>query len=256
MQHLFTAEGDAALVALLRQQPLLAFDFDGTLAPIVARPRDARLSQAVAMRLKALATRLPVAIVTGRAVEDVRGRLGFEPRYIVGSHGAEDGRDTAEAASRARVLDPLRARLASREAELAAVGIQVEDKTQSLALHYRLSRQRQQALALIRELLSPPDDSLHVFSGKMVENIAPAGAPDKARAVHALVERCSARSAFFAGDDVNDEPVFATAPPNWLTVRVGRDEPGSRARFFLDSPAEMALLLGRMLDQLVAAGGP
>jgi hypothetical protein len=44
-----------ALAAVLRRHPLLAFDFDGTLAPIVARPDDARLSQAVSARLKALA---------------------------------------------------------------------------------------------------------------------------------------------------------------------------------------------------------
>lgn len=50
-----------------------------------------------------------------------------------------------------------------------------------------------------------------------------------------------------AGDDVNDEPVFVSAPPDWLTVRIGRDHPASRARYFLDSPAEMAMLLERML---------
>jgi len=46
---------------------------------------------------------------------------------------------------------------------------------------------------------------------------------------------------------VNDEPVFVSAPPDWLTVRIGRDHPASRARYFLDSPAEMAMLLERML---------
>ena len=54
----------------------------------------------------------------------------------------------------------------------------------------------------------------------------------------------------FAGDDVNDEPVFVAAPPDWLTVRVGRDEPASHAQYFLDSPVEMALLLERMLTFL------
>jgi hypothetical protein len=57
----------------------------------------------------------------------------------------------------------------------------------------------------------------------------------------------------FAGDDVNDEPVFARAPTHWLTLRVGRDA-ASRARFFLDSPAEMAMLLERLRNRLDEAG--
>ncbi len=247
MQHLFTPEGEAALAAALRQRPLLAFDFDGTLAPIVARPADARLSQAVSARLKALAAQLPVAIVTGRAVQDVRGRLGFEPTYIVGSHGAEDPDDPAAGAAHAHRLDRLRDRLRARQAELATAGVVVEDKGASLALHYRLARQRDRAQALITDVLSPRDPDWCIFGGKMVVNVTSRDAPDKATAVHALVARCGAASAVFAGDDINDEPVFESALPGWLTIRIGRAERTSRARYFLDSPSEMAMLLARML---------
>ena len=96
MQHLFSPEGEAALAAVLRLQPLMAFDFDGTLAPIVARPTEARIPQAIVKHLRALAQRLPVAIVSGRAVGDVRQRLGFEPHFVLGSHGAEDDSDPLE----------------------------------------------------------------------------------------------------------------------------------------------------------------
>jgi trehalose 6-phosphate phosphatase len=247
MQHLFHHDGEAALAAALRQRPLLAFDFDGTLAPIVARPDDARISQAVSARLKALATQLPLAIVTGRTVDDVRGRLGFEPRYIMGNHGAEDPLDPAAAATLTGVLEPLRQRLRASQAELAEVGVVVEDKGASLALHYRLSRQRERALALIGDVLAPPVAAWRVFGGKMVVNIVPRNAPDKAGAVHGLVARCGAGCAVFAGDDVNDEPVFESAPAHWLTIRIGRAERHSAARYFLDSPSEMAMLLERML---------
>jgi trehalose 6-phosphate phosphatase len=253
MQHLFHHEGEAALAAALRQRPLLAFDFDGTLAPIVAQPDQARISQAVSARLKALATQLPLAIVTGRTVDDVRGRLGFEPLYIVGNHGAEDPLDPVDPAAAsvlAAALAPLRLRLHEQQARLADAGVVVEDKGASLALHYRLSRQRERAQALIGELLTPPHPGWRVFGGKMVVNIVPRQAPDKAFAVHALVARSGAACAVFAGDDVNDEPVFESAPPHWLTVRIGRCERHSAARFFLDSPSEMAMLLERMLALL------
>ena len=246
MQHLFSPEGDAALRAVVCRRPLLAFDFDGTLTPIVARPDDARISAAVAKRLAALAARMPVAIVTGRAIADVRQRLGFEPRFVVGNHGAEDELDATGAACRAAALDGLRAALRAGNVALAAAGVWVEDKGQSIALHYRLAREHGSALALIQDVLAPQRGYLHVFGGKMVVNAVQAGAPDKAQAVHTLVARCGAAAALFAGDDANDEPVFASAPPHWLTLRVGRDEPSSRARFFVDGPQEMAILLGRI----------
>jgi trehalose 6-phosphate phosphatase len=250
MQHLFHHDGEAALAAALRQRPLLAFDFDGTLAPIVARADQARIPQAVSTRLRALATQLPLAIVTGRSVDDVRGRLGFEPLYIVGNHGAEDPRDPQAMAALSALLSPLRQRLLARKADLMAAGVLVEDKGASLALHYRLSRQPEKALALIAELLSAAEPTWRVFGGKRVVNVMPRQAPDKADAVHSLVSRCGVGCAVFAGDDDNDEPVFETAPPHWLTIRIGRQERRSAARYFLDSPREMAMLLERMLALL------
>lgn len=255
MRHLFTPEGDSALSAVLRLRPLLAFDFDGTLAPIVARPDDARISVAVATRLKVLATLLPVAIITGRAVADVRPRLGFEPRFIVGNHGAEAEPAPSSQEVLARALDGLRAHLQAHAAALRSAGVRVEDKELSIALHYRLSRDRMLARQRIDGLLTPLPAGLRTFAGKMVVNVASADAPDKAQAIHALVGAIGAAAAFFAGDDVNDEPVFVSAPAHWLTLRIGRDDPGSRARYGLDGPHEMAMLLDRILVICTAGAG-
>ena len=250
MKHLLSAHGQTSLAALLRQQPLLAFDFDGTLAPIVRRPDQARISKSVAARLNALSHHLPVAIITGRAVEDVRDRLGFEPQYIVGNHGAEDAEFSSEQAELTKKLDPMRARLAAVRGMLSDSGVLVEDKGQSLAFHYRLSRQPQLARSQIADFISSEDGLLRVFSGKMVVNVVPANAPNKADALLALVARSAANHAFFAGDDVNDEPVFKSAPASWLTVRIGRVDPRSKAMFYIYSPSEMARLLDHMLTHL------
>ena len=242
------------LAATVARKPLLAFDFDGTLAPIVEQPDDARVPPEVALRLQALTPHLPVAIVTGRSIADVRGRLGFTPHYIVGNHGAEQDLAEGDPAPVSQALEPLRARLRQRQAELAGLGVAVEDKQHSMALHYRLSPQRELAHALIQDLLAPPDAALRIFAGKMVVNISPADSADKADAVKALLARCGASCALFAGDDVNDEPVFIAAAPTWLTLRVGRDERHSDARYFVHGPHEMALLLDRILALLPAAG--
>lgn len=251
MRHLFSTEGDAALVATMAQRPLLAFDFDGTLAPIVARPDDAHVPLAVARRLDRLSAVLPVAIITGRSVEDVRGRLGFNPQFVIGNHGAEDptiGLQTAPA-----LFDGLRDRLREHAAQLAAAGVSVEDKHHSIAVHYRLARDRDQALELITVLLDDLGPDVAVFGGKLVVNVVSARAPDKAQAVVRLVEQCQVSSTVFLGDDINDEPVFARQEPNWLTVRVGRDYPNTQARFCLDSPGEVASMLDRMLVLLPGA---
>jgi len=251
MKHLFTPPGEQALHTVMALRPLLAFDFDGTLAPIVARPDDARVSSAIAQQLRQLATMCPVAIVTGRSVADVAQRLGFEPHFIVGNHGAEDPLDTSPPHT-SPSLDALRQRLAAAGPALAAAGVSIEDKRFSLALHYRLARDRDAAQAAIDQLLGTLEPGLETFGGKCVMNVVDTQAPDKGDAVVKLVERTGTAAAVFVGDDVNDEAVFVRAPPHWLTVRIGRDDPKSRAAYFLDGHAEVALFLGMMLNALSA----
>lgn len=246
--------GDAAIAQLLTRRPLLAFDFDGTLAPIVAAPTDARLSPAVASHLAALAKRAPVAVISGRSLADLRPRLGFKPAFLIGNHGAEDADDPSATALRRSALDPLRLHLQQRSQNLDAAGVLVEDKGLSVALHHRLSPSQPTAHAAIEGVLADLPPGLQVFGGKQVVNLVPMGSPDKADALLSLVQRCGAGSALFVGDDVNDEPVFVRAPAHWLTLRVGHDA-RSRARFFLDSPTDVARLLGRLRTLLDGQSG-
>src|SRR2546423_11602405 len=126
MRHLFQHAGRAALMEVLGARPLLAFDFDGTLAPIVARPDEARVARAVSDRLAQLTTLRPVAVITGRSVEDVAPRLGFVPQYIVGNHGAEDPEESRQFDMSA--LETFRRQLAVNADQMRSAGIEVEDK--------------------------------------------------------------------------------------------------------------------------------
>ena len=247
MKHLFSNEGLHALAAVLALKPLLAFDFDGTLAPIVARPDDVRVSTAVSHRLTQLAHWRPVAIVTGRKVADVTPRLGFEPAYIVGSHGAEDPA-LATSVAHERALASARTYLAEHASALEDAGVMIEDKGHSMALHYRLARDREKAQRCITSTIAHIGPGLHTFGGKFVVNLVAENAPNKGDAVQRLVARSESGAALFVGDDVNDEAVFEIAPSHWLTVRIGQDAPGSRAQFFLNSHAEMAHLLQLLMD--------
>ena len=130
-----------------RSRPLLAFDFDGTLAPIVARPDDVRVSAPIARRLERSRSVLPVAIVTGRSIDDVRGRLGFVPPFDR-RQPRRRGRRRPPATTRCRAaLDALARASARARRRAGGAGVVVEDKRQSLALHYRLARDRERAPA-------------------------------------------------------------------------------------------------------------
>src|SRR5205809_101422 len=56
-------------------QAAVFLDYDGTLTPIVNRPEDAWLSDSMRQALRELAARMPVAILSGRDLDDVR-RVG------------------------------------------------------------------------------------------------------------------------------------------------------------------------------------
>lgn len=245
---LLSPEGLAALAALMRRRALLAFDFDGTITAIRPTPGEVQVEPGLAMRLAALARRQPLAIVTGRKVADVRPRLGFEPAYVVGNHGAEDASRPDESEQFLQALEPLREALRVRADAFAHAGILVEDKGQSLALHYRNAIEPELARASIEDLLTRHARELHVFGGKFVFNAVAADAPDKARAMHDLVRRAGVETALFIGDDVNDEPVFEAARPDWLTARIG-DDVQTRARFGLRDHREVE----RVVDALLAA---
>ncbi len=245
--------GEAALAALAAARALLAFDFDGTLAPIADHPEDVRVAPEVALCLAALARRRPLAIITGRAVADVRERLGFVPAHIVGNHGAESA-FTGHADTWRAVLDGVRERLARDAGPLAALGVRVEDKGQSIALHYRMAPDRLAARRAIRGFLAAAavGPQLRVFGGKLVYNLVAAAAPDKGDALLALVAHLRCDTALFVGDDVNDEAVFRSAPAHWVTVKVGRDERPSHARFLLNGHEDLLPFLHRLAGFLEA----
>lgn len=247
LRQLGSAAGSAALRALHGRRPLLAFEFDGTLAPVVARPEDARVPPAVASRLARLCALRPVAVFSGRPIADLRTRLDFTPRHLIGNHGAEDDTDPIASQRLRGRLDALRARLAIDASGLGAAGVSIEDKHQSISLHYRLARDRAGARAAIDTLLADLGTDLRQREGRCVVSLLPAEAPDAGHVMHRLLACNDADAALFVGTDVEDATVFDAAPAHWVTVRVGPGDAASRARFSLGSICEMVTLLDRLL---------
>lgn len=251
MIHLFEAWQEVAARLREAERLLLMLDFDGTLAPIVARPPDARIPPHTQATLGALEAcpNVTLAIVSGRAVRAVRALAGLDGIHYFGSHGGErlrPGSRTVETDAGARAgIQNLCRRLARELADVP--GFEVEDKGASAAAHYRNVEpgQRGRVEKAVREAVAA-DRSLRIGSGKMVFDITPRDGRDKGAVTRGLLREAGGLPLYF-GDDTTDESAFLALPASAVTVHVGPQEDQSAARYRVSGPREVAESLVRIL---------
>lgn len=248
----FFEHGVGHLDDMAGERMLCAFDFDGTLAPIVTQPEHARTPLPVLQRLSELERHAPIAVITGRSIADIGDRLGFAPDFLIGNHGMEGAPGMeAHAAQHAAQCRQWKSvlELMLCNSDQFDPNIWIEDKTYSLSLHYRLARDQQAAESRLRQALERLQPAPRIVGGKCVFNVLPQDALDKGRALEALMQACQARYALYVGDDVTDEDVFRLGRPDILTVRIGRCS-DSAARFYLNHRLDLVQLLDRLLRRL------
>jgi trehalose 6-phosphate phosphatase len=191
-------------LAALRAEPgrtAILLDFDGSLSEIVERPELASAVGGAPEILAELAARYGmVALISGRPTEDLRRLLGVPSVRLAGHYG--------------RLVDQAPLSAEARERVAAAArgldGVWLDDKGESVAVHYRLATDPGEA----RESLMGPlaaiarDQGLELIEGKMVLELVPGGAPRKGAAVIRLAGEIDAVAAMFAGDDLADVEAF------------------------------------------------
>jgi trehalose 6-phosphate phosphatase len=231
---------------------LLAFDFDGTLAPIVTN-RDRAGMRATTYRLLERVCKLyPCAIISGRSRTDVTPRLkGLPVRYVMGNHGLEPGKHMAKFERQVATVRPmLEQALAGRQ------GVDVEDKRFSLAVHYRRSRRKRDARKAIYDTVNRLPIRMRTIPGKLVVNVVPERAPHKGDALLELRAKEGADTAIYVGDDATDEDVFMLDQPGrLLSIRVGLAR-SSSAPYFLRNQREIDALLARLARLRTSDGRP
>jgi trehalose 6-phosphate phosphatase len=217
-----TTPAGAAWLDAVRADPgdaLLAFDFDGTLSPIVDDPDRAFAHPEAADRLAALAQRVGhLAVVTGRPADVVVERLGL--RSLVGlgdimvfGHYGLQRWDSAS--GEVSVPDPhpglerVRRELPDVLAATGTEAAYVEDKGAAVAVHTRRLPDPATALERLRAPLAglAEDAGLALEPGRLVLELRPPGV-DKGGALRALVAETRATSVAFAGDDLGDVAAF------------------------------------------------
>ena len=238
----------------LREAPhrSFLFDYDGTLVPLAALP-DLAAPDKPLLELLGRLVRAPntdVHIVSGRSRASLEGWLGDLPVSLHIEHGFWS-RDAAGHWSQVsevppgflkRVLDIMK-RYAFR-----APGILVEQKSASMAFHYR-GADPHVAAARLRALRAELNESVgptaELLEGNKVLEVRLRGV-HKGTVVRRILERAPAGTLVFAaGDDRTDEDMFAALPGDAISIRVG---PGAtHARFRLHSPFELRRLIGSMI---------
>jgi trehalose 6-phosphate phosphatase len=231
--------GRRALQLAARACWLLAFDFDGTLAPFVADPADAIIPAGIHADLATLAMRRSVVVITGRARADVLPRLPPGIAHVVGNHGGEmsDGDPHLLAAAQ----DTARHWRETLQAMMAGSGLRLEAKGLSLALHWRGHDDPQRAAELAAHWAMHLVPRPHLVAGHQVLNLLPIGLPDKGTALLRLLDITGCAGALFVGDDITDATIFSLRDPGIVGVEIGDQALGADWR--LDGLADVAALL-------------
>jgi trehalose 6-phosphate phosphatase len=236
----------AMLRAFMRRRVLLAFDYDGTLAPIVADPCKAQLPPDTRKLLGAVAQTFPCAVISGRALADIARLVAGVPfTAVVGNHGNEVGGAPGTTIRHWRI-DAWSELL--REHLLDWPGIVIEDKGHSIAVHYRRAPRQVAASEQIKKAVLRCDGA-RTIHGKCVFDVLPIESPGKAAALERLSTTLDCEAAIYVGDDTTDEDVFTMADPaRTLTVRVGWSD-RSRAGYYLRRRGD----IDRLLEAVLAA---
>lgn len=262
LPHAIT-QGESLERRLAEKRPAVFLDYDGTLTPIVERPEDATISEAMRESVRTLAERCPVCVVSGRDRPVVQELMGLNNLIVAGSHGFDIWSPDQGSIEREvgggdfnALLEDVKTRL--HEVMDPIEGALVEPKKSSVAAHFRrvAEEERHKIKDVVDQILAAHPQRLKVTPGKMVFEIQPKIDWDKGKAVLYLLEALDLTSddvvPIYLGDDVTDEDAFRALAGRGISIFVGRasdPEVGERttaADYILNTVEEV----GRFLESL------
>jgi trehalose 6-phosphate phosphatase len=239
---------------------VLLFDYDGTLVPIVDRPSMAVLSDETRYRLEQLAL-MPsifIGVLSGRAIDDLRDRVGVAGAYYSGTSGLEVsfGRSSIVRPESARAIPLVAAALPRiRHALAGYTGAWVEHKPLGLTVHYRavtpgrIDALRADVSGGIRSL-----SGLKVVDSAMAIEITPDLGWTKGSALRAIVSQVGGDAVLplYAGDEANDtDALTITVQAGGVAIGIGPVAPAT-AQYLLPDPRALGCCLDALLKMLVA----
>jgi trehalose-phosphatase len=212
------------------------------LTPIVATPDLAVLSEEMRAAVKRLASRYKVSVVSGRATDDVRGKVQIDGIFYAGSHGFEivDPQGNVEVNREAQeirtVIDEAHAKLSKALKNVA--GALVENVKYTISAHYRLvSEEDYPKVELAVKNILEEYPELRKTDGKKVFEIRPRIDWDKGKAVNWILNvlqfHPDKNCAIYIGDDVTDEDAFAALERKGVGILVADPVRASKADYYI-----------------------
>lgn len=206
----------------------LFLDFDGTLSDIVPVPDDAELDSSIRKTLESLIARkdFTVSIVSGRAVADLRSRVGLKNVMYAGNHGFEI--ESEEIRFREPDAEALRGEIRCLALQLKLAlsdtdGLEIEEKGLTLSVHFRrVTEDLQDWVRNVTRSTIARYRGIFLREGRMVLEVLPRIDWNKGRAVQWIIRQLPSTSplAIYIGDDLTDEDAFV-ALSGGITIRVG-----------------------------------
>jgi trehalose-phosphatase len=244
------------------KQLCVFLDYDGTIAPIADTPDKAVLPRKMQKMISSLAIerQVPLAIVSGRGLKDVKKMVGIKGLIYAGNHGLEIEGPGIEytAAIPAMTVALVGSIKKLLSYKLGCIkGVFIEDKGVAVALHYR--NVDRSALSMVEwyfNYVVQPYRMAHkidVLTGKMVYEVRPRVDWNKGNAVMWLISKYKKQMdrnllPIYIGDDVTDESVFKCLENAGTTIYVGEYKK-SAAQYAVKDPEEVYEVL-KTLEKL------
>jgi alpha,alpha-trehalase len=200
--------------------------------------------------LATLAGRLPLGFVSGRALTDLRARVGLPGVWYAGSHGFElctpDGTFEAPYPAFLPRLARIEGRLRRRLADIA--GVRVERKPYAVAVHDRAVPDCGQEVQVRVAEAVDRARRLRALPGKAVIDVLPDVVWGKGQAVRWMLAACGNPVPLYAGDDTTDEDAFA-ALADGITVLVANTGRPTAARYRIGGVAALHAFLDNLANR-------
>ena len=266
MEHLLSAWPDIIQQLKNARHILLLTDYDGTLTNITQRPEEANLPDEIRILLRdlSLQNHLTVGVISGRELTNLQNKVRVNDIIYAGNHGLEiAGPGVNFSNHQAEEMKPQLYTIQQilTEALGKIKGVLIENKGLSLSIHYRMVEQNdvKRIADTIDNTIKNIDASgkIKVSVGKKVYEIKPDVDWNKGKAIKLIMGKYGRDGIknvilpIYLGDDTTDEDGFNIID-NYqygISVFVGEAKHNSTARYYLKSPAEVAVFLNMLLEQ-------
>ena len=240
---------------------MLFLDYDGTLTPIVKNPEDAILSDEMRSVLRQYSSKFPLAIVSGRDMDDVKKMVKIDNIIYGGSHGFRiSGPDGLymEHEKSAEILSGLEQIEKKLHTEFTGniKGVHIERKRYAIAIHYRNVANEDIPVVINKvDLIINQNPGFRKGEGKKIAEIRPDVDWHKGRAIKWILERLKLSDnqdvvPIYIGDDITDEDVFRTMPETGIGILVGFHGQQTKARYSLKNVYQVQIFIEMLTNKI------